>query len=195
MTQATADNLYFLSGVHLYSLNAGNGTLHWCLLISNAQSSLSHEATLLRAFIPPPLDELVGLAQQHNSVFVTTMNSTTYAFTADAGKMMWQHNTGFANGIPTISGDTIYVPSGTMYALSIQDGKERWSYQTQDVVTSIPVIVNDTLYTGSYGNAVYALNTTSGKARWIYHTNGRVYVAPRYGLCRNWGRWSASLRN
>lgn len=178
VTQATADSLYFLSGVHLYALNAGNGALHWCLLISNAQSNLSHEVAFPGAFSPPPLDGLVGLAQQKNRVFVTTLNSSTYAFTADSGKMIWQHNTGFANGTPTISGDTIYVPSGTIYALSTQDGRERWSYPTQDVVTSIPVIVDDTLYTGSYGNAVYALDTASGKARWIYHTDGRVYVAP-----------------
>src|SRR5260370_7085999 len=92
--------------------------------------------------------------------------------------MIWQHNTGSVNGIPTISGDTIYVPSDTIYALSTQDGSERWSYPTQDVVTSMPVIVNDTLYTGSYGNAVYALDTPSGKARCTYHTHRRVYVAP-----------------
>jgi outer membrane protein assembly factor BamB len=80
--------------------------------------------------------------------------------------------------ISTVSGDIIYVPPGTIYALSTQDGSERWSYPTQDVVTSMPVIINDTLYTGSYGNAVYALDTVSGKARWVYHTDGRVYVAP-----------------
>lgn len=134
------------------------------------QSHESQEAALFGAFSPappPPPDGLVGLVVQKNRVFVTTLNSSTYAFSADSGKMIWQHNTGFANGIPTISGDTIYVPSGTIYALS-----------TQDVVTSIPVIVNDTLYTGSYGNAMYALDTASGKARWVYHTDGRVYVAP-----------------
>ncbi len=181
VSQATAERLYFVSGVHLYALNAGTGALDWCLLISNAQSHESQEAAVLGAFFPAPPappDGLVGLAVQNNSVFVTTLNFSTYAFTADSGKMIWQHNTGFANGIPTISGDTIYVPSGSIYALSTQDGSARWSYPTQDVVTSMPVIVNDTLYTGSYGNAVYALDTASGKPRWIYHTNGRVYIAP-----------------
>ncbi len=182
VTQAMTQHLYFLSGVHLYALNAGNGALDWCLLISNAQSSLSQESAVLGAFSPapspPPPDGLVGLAVQKNRVFVTTLNSSTYAFTADSGKLIWQRTTGFANGIPTISGDTIYIPSGTIYALSTQDGSERWSFPTQDVVTSMPVIVNDTLYTGSYGNAVHALDTKSGKARWVYHADGRVYVAP-----------------
>lgn len=177
-TQVKGQHLYFLSGVHLYALNADNGSLQWCLLISNPLSHESQETTLLGALPPPPPDGLVGLAVQKDRVFVTTLTASTYAFTADTGKMLWQHNTGFANGIPTISGDTIYVPSGSIYALSTQDGKERWSYLTQDVVSSTPVIVNNTLYTGSYGNAVYALDTANGKVRWTYHTDGRVYVAP-----------------
>lgn len=177
-TQVKGQHLYFLSGVHLYALNADNGSLQWCLLISNPLSHESQETTILGALPPPPPDGLVGLAVQKDRVFVTTLTASTYAFTADTGKMLWQHNTGFANGIPTISGDTIYVPSGSIYALSTQDGKERWSYLTQDVVSSMPVIVNNTLYTGSYGNAIYALDTASGKTRWMYHTDGRVYVAP-----------------
>jgi outer membrane protein assembly factor BamB len=176
-----AQRLYFLSGVHLYALDAGNGALEWCLLISNAQSNLSQEAAIFGDFSPgPPAqpDGLVGLAVQKNMVFVTSLNFSTYAFSADSGKLIWQHNTGYSNGIPTVSGDTIYVPSGTIYALSTQDGGERWSYPTRDVVTSMPVIVNATLYTGSYGNSVYALDTASGKAHWVYHTDGRVYVGP-----------------
>ena len=35
VTQATADSVYFVSGVHLYALNAGDGALQWCLLISD----------------------------------------------------------------------------------------------------------------------------------------------------------------
>src|SRR5260221_930233 len=124
VTQAMAQRLYFLSGVHLYALNAGNGALDWCLLISNAQSSLSQEAAFLGAFSPappPPPDGLVGLAVQNRKGFVATLNFSTYSFTADSGKMIWQHNTSSGNGIPTISWDTIYVPSDITYARSAQD--------------------------------------------------------------------------
>src|SRR5258706_4715246 len=89
VTQAMAQRLYFLSGVHLYALNAGNGALDWCLLISNAQSHLSQEAALLEAFSPAPpapLDGLVGLAVQKNSLFVTTLNFFNEAFTSGSGK-------------------------------------------------------------------------------------------------------------
>src|SRR5258708_2585362 len=96
VTQAMTQRLYFLSGVHLYALNAGNGALQWCLLISNAQSPLSQEAALLGAFSPAPPappDGLVGLAVQNNRVFVTTLNFSTYAFTADSGEMICRNNT------------------------------------------------------------------------------------------------------
>jgi outer membrane protein assembly factor BamB len=113
-----------------------------------------------------------------NQIFVTSENLLTYAFSADSGEMLWEHNTGIHNGIPVVSGDTVYVPSDSIYALSTYDGSERWSVATQDVVTSMPVIVQDTLYAGSYDYRVYALDTASGQARWIYEGDGRVYVAP-----------------
>src|SRR5258708_13395566 len=106
VTQAMAQRLYFLSGVHLYALNAGNGALDWCLLISNAQSHLSQEAALLRAFSPAPPappDGLVGLAVQKNKAFVTTPNFSPYAFTSDPGKTILQHNTSSPHVIPPTS--------------------------------------------------------------------------------------------
>ena len=179
--QASTTRLYFVSGVHLYALNASNGSLLWCQLISNAESRMSQESALLGSFFPTrpaPPDGLVGLAVQNDRVFVTTLNSSIYAFDASTGKQLWQQNTGFANGIPTVSGDTLYVPSATISALSTKDGSLRWSYPTHDVVTSQPVLSSDILYTGSFDDAIYALNINNGKPLWIYHTDGRVYVAP-----------------
>ena len=196
VVQATADRLYFLSGVHLYALNAGTGALQWGLLISDSRSRLSQEGAPDEPHAPerpaPPKgaaggqhllgglhapDGLRGLAVQNDRVFVTTMHSSTYAFIADSGTLMWQHSTR-GDSIPTLSGDTLYVPSGGMYALSTHDGSERWAYPTRDGVTTTPVIVDDTLYAGSYGDTVYALDATAGNVRWIYPTYGRVYVAP-----------------
>src|SRR5260221_7103136 len=85
VTQAMAQRLYFLRGVHLYALNAGNGALDWCLLITNAQSSLRQEAAFLGAFSPappPPPDGLVGLAAQNDTAVVTTPSYTPDDFTA-----------------------------------------------------------------------------------------------------------------
>ena len=59
VTQATAERLYFLSGVHLYAVNAGDGALQWCLLISNAQSGLSQEGVPPEP-LPPHLSRWMG---------------------------------------------------------------------------------------------------------------------------------------
>ena len=134
VTQATGDTLYFLSGVHVYAVNAADGALQWCVLISNAESGLSQEGAppeplppscpggLVAHRRPPPLDGLVGLAVQHDQIFVTSANFLTYALAADKGEMIWEHNTGVNNGIPVVAGNTVYVPSRSIYALSTHDG-------------------------------------------------------------------------
>ena len=183
VTQAAADSLYFVSGVHLFAVNAGNGALQWCLLISNVQSQLSQQGAVLegRTLGPPaPLDGLEGLAVQNGRIFVTSANYFTYAFATASGKLIWQRNTGVFNGIPAVSGTTVYIPSRAgMSALSTQDGSQRWSSTVANTRWR-PVIVNNTLYTG-LGDTVSAVDTATGKARWIYHAAGEdgvVYVAP-----------------
>src|SRR5947209_4752380 len=39
-TQSSAQTIFFVSGVHLYALNAGNGTMRWCVRASRASSNL-----------------------------------------------------------------------------------------------------------------------------------------------------------
>jgi outer membrane protein assembly factor BamB len=195
VTDATADHIYFLSGVHLYAMNAGTGALRWGLLICDARSRLSWEGEDLEKRLPqrpaPPAppggiaagrpgfhDALEGLAVQNDKVFVTS-HSFTFALDAESGQMLWEYHTGFNTAGPAVVGDTVYVPSSGICALSTANGSERWSYPiTRNSVTSTPAIGNDTLYTGSYDNAVYALDCSSGQVRWIYQAGGRVYVAP-----------------
>jgi outer membrane protein assembly factor BamB len=192
VTGATADNVYFLSGVHLYAMNAGTGALRWGLLICDARSRLSWEGEDLEngplqrpepaggwaRWPMVPHDALLGLAVQNGRVFVTS-TSFTFALDADSGELLWEHYTRFNHDRPAVVGDTVYVPSGIIHALSTHDGSERWSYTVAwKSETSMPVIAKDTLYIGSYDNVVYALDCASGHVRWVHHTNGRVYVAP-----------------
>jgi outer membrane protein assembly factor BamB len=201
VTGATADSVYFLIGVHLYSMNAGTGALQWGLLITDARSALSWEGedpekrqrqrqrpapqpggqpAALRAW-PPVMshhDVLLGLAVQNGRVFVTS-RSFAFALDADSGGLLWEHYTGLNHDSPVVAGDTVYVPSGIIHALSTRRGSKRWSYITTGYSeTTRPVIDKDTLYIGSFDNVLYALDCVSGQARWIYHTGGRVYVAP-----------------
>lgn len=176
-------SVYFISGIHLYALNAGNGTLRWCMDAAYADprlSPLANAASLLvmkRPSAPP--DGFTALTVSQGTIYACSLDGSTYAFQGASGALLWRHATGFDNtSAPAVARGVVYVGSGSIYALNAQDGSERWHYPTPDVVTSSPVITNDVLYAGSYGDRVYALNTASGMLRWQYNTGGRVYVDP-----------------
>ena len=173
-------SIYFISGVHLYALNAGNGALRWCMYASNSNSNqqLQGDISWLSG-PPPPPDGFTALTVNSSIIYATSLNGYTYSFNANSGAMLWHQNTGFANtSAPTAAGNMVYVGSSNIYALDAQNGRVRWQFPTPDVVTSSPVLVNGLLYLGSYGNRVYALDAVTGKKRWEYPTEGRVYVAP-----------------
>ncbi|HLZ63568.1 MAG TPA: PQQ-binding-like beta-propeller repeat protein [Ktedonosporobacter sp.] len=181
--QPSSRSVYFVSGVHLYALDAGNGTMRWCMYAMHDNTHLSTLGEVSSLFTkqgpPPPPDGFSALTVSNGVVYTCSMNGYTYAFNSATGALLWQHNTSGANtSAPSVVDGIVYVGSGNIYALNAQDGSERWKYQTPDVVTSSPVIVNHVLYAGSYGDRVYALNTASGAVIWQYNTGGRVYVDP-----------------
>ncbi len=146
---------------------------------SNSQLALANATTFLFRDGPPPLpDGFTGLAVSHGIIYVNSMNGYTYAFQASSGTLLWKHDTSGAASVPVVVDDTVYVGSGTIYALNTKDGSVRWSYATSDVVSTSPVIVNGVLYVGSYDAHVYALNAATGARLWQYATGGRVYVDP-----------------
>lgn len=176
---SSTQSIYFVSGVHLYALNAGNGAIHWCMYASNSNSNQQLQGTISRLRMPSPPDGLTALTVNGAAIYATSLNGYTYAFNATSGRMLWHQNTGGDNtSAPTVGGNTVYIGSGNVYALDAHSGTVHWQFPTPDVVTSSPVLVNGFLYFGSYGNRVYALDAASGKKRWEYPTGGRVYVAP-----------------
>lgn len=177
---SSTQSIYFVSGVHLYALNAGNGATRWCRYASNINSNQQLQGDISLLLGPPaPPDGLTALTVNGTTIYVTSLNEYTYAFNTNSGALLWHQNTGAANtSAPTVVGDTVYIGSGNVYALDAHSGTVRWQFPTPDVVTSSPVLVNGLLYFGSYGNRVYALDAATGKKRWEYLTGGRVYVAP-----------------
>ena len=183
---SSSQSVYFIGGIHLYALDAGNGTLRWCRYVAYADhadtrlSTRANAAALLGMEGPPALpDGFTGLTESLGTIYACALNSYTYAFQSASGALLWRHATGFDNtSAPAVVDGVVYVGSGSIYALNAQNGLERWHYPTPDVVTSSPVIVKDVLYAGSHGDRVYALNAATGVLRWQYNTGGRVYVDP-----------------
>lgn len=66
--------------------------------------------------------------------------------------------------------------SGRVYALSLADGRERWSVET-DETTSSPAVAAETVYVGS-GSDLLALDRADGTERWRYSAPGNLWSPP-----------------
>ena len=100
-------------------------------------------------------------------------------------KLDWQFKTGeylkssvvISNGIAFVGADT-----GTVFALSIKDGKEVWKFDTTLGIDAPPLAHNGKVYVGSTDGFLYALNATDGKLVWKYETGGEIMGAPNEAI-------------
>ena len=144
----SSQSIYFISGIHLYALNAGDGTLRWCMYTAYTNSprpaTLGNAASALFREKPLSLPEgFTNLTISNGIIYTGSRDGYTYAFQSSSGTLLWRQNTGFPSvSAPTVVGNTVYVSSGTIYALNAKDGSIRWRYQTSAFNNSSPVIVN-----------------------------------------------------
>jgi outer membrane protein assembly factor BamB len=90
---------------------------------------------------------------------------------------------GFASAaaVATDSVGLLYVGNrdGFVRALHSDNGTVLWAASLDgSSVTGSPVVVNGTVYAGSYGNAFYALDAATGAVRWRYAVGGTVASSP-----------------
>ncbi len=97
----------------------------------------------------------------------------------------WQFKTGeYLKSSVVISNGTAFVgaDTGTVFALSIKDGKEVWRFNTTLGIDAPPLVHNGKVYVGSTDGFLYALNVTDGKLVWKYETGGEIMGAPNEAI-------------
>jgi len=68
-----------------------------------------------------------------------------------------------------------------LYAL-YPNGTEKWSYKTEDWITSAPALAEDgTLYVGSWDDYLYAFNSTIGALKWKLNLGETIGSSPAIG--------------
>lgn len=67
---------------------------------------------------------------------------------------------------------------GKVYALSVVDGAEQWSLQTEDRVWARPVIIENTVYLASLDHNLYAVDLQSGELEWERKLDGAIAATP-----------------
>jgi len=76
---------------------------------------------------------------------------------------------------PSVSDGVVYVGSadGGVYAVSADDGRQKWRFQTNHVVRATPAVVDGRVFCGSFDGKVYALDAATGKELWEVNTKTR----------------------
>ncbi len=84
---------------------------------------------------------------------------------------------------PAATPQAIYLGwrDGAVTALSADDGRELWKFQTGGPVESSPAIGGQTLYVGSNDGQLYALDLDTGAERARFKTGGPVRSSPWIG--------------
>ncbi|MGB3327834.1 MAG: PQQ-binding-like beta-propeller repeat protein [Thermomicrobiales bacterium] len=117
----------------------------------------------------------------NGQIYITISGGDTnamYAVDVKTGKQTWRQEQGPGAGFisATATPDRLYsvAEDGTLHALDAATGETVWTYQLQEFVRSIPVLVEGTLYVADNGGFVRAIDARTGVQEWEYPIAGTV---------------------
>ncbi len=164
---------------HLYAIEASTGQETWRVDVGSPVSSSPAVAGGLVLFV--------------------SADGAFHAVDADTGALRWQFATGAV--LPWewgFEGWDVYLASaavqgesvvfgggdGTVYALDLQSGEERWRFSTDMRIRSTPAISEGVVYIGGSDGIVYSLGLENGLVRWTYETEGASLRSEDFGFDR-----------
>ncbi len=120
-------------------------------------------------------------------IYAAGIDGTVVAFDGASGRTLWQTRLGQRSGGswriwrrgdnslrwsggPTVAGDLLVVGGldGQLYALSAQDGSERWHVQMTSEIVTPPAIAGDVVVVRSNDGRLSALNAADGTTKWVF---------------------------
>jgi outer membrane protein assembly factor BamB len=126
----------------------------------------------------------LSLAVAGNRMYAAGINGTVQAIDAASGKTLWQKRLGTRSGWlwrrgvntlrwsggPSVDGDLVVVGGldGQVYALSAQDGGERWHAQVPSEVITAPAISGGIVVVRSNDGRLVGLNAGDGAQKWVF---------------------------
>ena len=156
---------------------------------------------------PTELDPLVaGPAYDpvNDLILAPSEDGRLYAYDAKSGDRAWNpFTTGAAIwSTPAVQNGIGYFGSHdhSVYAVTLNDGKQLWQYETGGVVAGKPLVFDGKVIAGSFDKKLYALSTVDGTVAWTFEaenwfwagavTDGKTIFAPNmdgniYALDRN----------
>lgn len=121
-------------------------------------------------------------------LYAASVDGTIEALDAATGRTLWQQRLGKRSGSswrfwsrgdnslrwsggPTVAGDLLVVGGldGQLYALSSQDGSERWNVQMTSEIIAPPAIDGDVVVVRTNDGRLSAVSAADGGPKWVYN--------------------------
>lgn len=125
-------------------------------------------------------------------LYYANIRGAFFAVDARTGKLAWRRKLGYISAAsPAVGDGIVYQPlmnrhgrdrgpsSGLMVAMNAETGKNIWRFRT-GAVESSPLLVDGTLYFGTFDNRLYALDARTKRVRWSFETGDDVKGGPAY---------------
>lgn len=96
-------------------------------------------------------------------------------------RVKWKYETNFTmTSAPVVKKENVFVTSGngSVYSLSLLNGKVNWQFKTDGAIYGSPDCSNDKVVFGSTDHYVYCISSLSGKLIWKYKTESPVVAVP-----------------
>lgn len=97
----------------------------------------------------------------------------------------WVFDTGdFLKSSVVVAHGLAYIgaESGTLHAIDLKSGKEKWSYKTDMAIEAPPLVEAGQVFAGSTDGFLYSLDALTGELRWKYETDGEIMGAPNQAV-------------
>ncbi len=206
-TENNVNNFYSSGSIHedilyvttsegmIYSINAKSGQLKWGKYVGEKPTTpvvndyllfVGHSEGLsvldLNGNVKwevPTADVVSNPVIVDENVIYGDNIGNVYASSVSDKKKQWQLNFSDEAYISSTFNDHIYVTSGnSCYAVGINDHKVLWKFGSDGMITSAPVLVDNTVYFTSWDNFVYALSASTGNLKWKYETGWGFDTSP-----------------
>jgi outer membrane protein assembly factor BamB len=128
----------------------------------------------------------------YGRMYVSQAKAHLFAVDTETGEIVWRRH--FRNSCsaasPTVSGGLVYQPylprdcrdrgkPGFLVAVDAETGKEVWRFEGPASESSA-LVVDRTVYLGTWDHHLYALNARTGRLRWRYQADDELNSAPAY---------------
>lgn len=103
-----------------------------------------------------------------------------YVVDGRTGALGWFYETPNWSKSPPALGESLVYVAGyerKLVALSLEDGREMWSFQAENIINNSPALLGDTLVISTVDGEILGLDALTGNCRWKASLAGPLWTA------------------